>query len=74
MWETAHFILFSAKTQIYKQNTHIRKVELKLFFSSLFDYYKTVFSFLSQGNDYWSLSDSRTISQNTNVSSVVLLS
>ena len=48
--ETASYILFSAKPQTYKQNTY-RKWSWKRFISSLSDYYRTVFSVLSRGNE-----------------------
>ena len=54
--------LFSTKTRIYKQKTHTyTKWRRKLFISSLFDYYKTVFFYLSRGNE--KLSVSRAVSQ-----------
>ena len=63
-WETASYILFSAKTQIYKQNTYT-KWSWKVFISILSDYYRTAFSpiYLEEMKNYWSLSVSRTVSQ-----------
>ena len=65
-WETASYILFSAKTQIYKQNkyTYTQSGGKK----SLFQFcltYRTPFSpiYLEEMKNYWSLSVSRTVSQ-----------
>ena len=65
-WETASYILFSAKTQIYKQNkyTYTQSGGKK----SLFQFcltYRTAFSpiYLEEMENYWSLSVSRTVSQ-----------
>ena len=49
----AYYILFSANNRIYKQNTHVHtqgRAE-NFFISILSDYYKTVFSVLSGGNE-----------------------
>ena len=65
-WETASYILFSATTQIYKQNkyTYTQSGGKK----SLFQFcltYRTAFSpiYLEEMKNYWSLSVSRTVSQ-----------
>ena len=45
MRETANYILFSAKTRIYEQNTHIyTKCSRKLSISILSNYYTKLFS------------------------------
>ena len=51
--ETASYILFSAKTQVYKQNkyTYTQSGGKKSLFQILSDYYRTVFSVLSRGNE-----------------------
>ena len=51
--ETAHEkpLAPSVSTPIFCELTHIQKVELKFFISILTDYYKTIFSVLSRGNE-----------------------
>ena len=50
--ETAYVFLLSAKTWTFKQTTHTyTKWSRKISISILSDYYKTVFSYLSRGNE-----------------------
>ena len=61
----SHVFLFSAKTRIYKQNTHTHKVELKTLYLKFVWLLQKPFSpfYLKETTNYWGLSVSRTVSQ-----------